>query len=149
MQTNAEQGLPCDACGAACCRYLALEIDRPNSKRAYDQIRWFLLHEGVHVFRDRAGRWFLETENRCSKLGRDGRCKIYASRPRICREHGEGGESCEFAADDLPHTARFSSASAFEAYLDARSVDWRWKERKRGSGTDAVQSGGAGCRSDR
>ena len=40
----------CEHCAAACCRYLALPIDKPTTKRDYDDIRWYLMHEGVSVF---------------------------------------------------------------------------------------------------
>ena len=41
---------PCHLCTARCCRYIALEIDRPSDPKGCDQVRWFLLHEGVKVW---------------------------------------------------------------------------------------------------
>ena len=40
----------CDHCGAKCCRYFALPIDKPKQWAEFDYIRWYLLHEGAAVF---------------------------------------------------------------------------------------------------
>jgi uncharacterized protein len=117
----------CADCGARCCRYVATQIDTPTCKRDYDNIRWYLRHERVAVFIDHDHDWYLEFETPCRALGAHGRCLAYATRPRICREHGETGEPCEFHSGEAPHTRRFTSAAMFERYLDARGIDWRWK----------------------
>ncbi|MBN1557252.1 MAG: YkgJ family cysteine cluster protein [Lentisphaerae bacterium] len=116
----------CAACGQACCRYVATEIDRPTCKRDYDNIRWYLRHANVFVFRDHDGKWYLEFETRCEALGEDGFCTAYETRPKICREHGHAAEGCEFHSGHPPHDVRFETAEAFERWLDARGVDWRW-----------------------
>jgi uncharacterized protein len=118
----------CDGCGGQCCRYVALEWDKPAGKRAYDHIRWFLLHENVAVFIDTDRKWFVEFQTPCSALAADGRCADYAARPLICRQHGEGSETqCEIRGEGSPYLFRFETARAFERYLDERGVDWRFK----------------------
>lgn len=120
----------CLRCGGRCCQYIALEWERPSCKRDYDYIRWFLLHEHVHVFVDHAGKWHVEFQTPCQSLGSDGRCATYAERPALCREHGEkADESCEFLGEDSPYRVRFSTVREFERYLDKKGVDWRWKRR--------------------
>ena len=122
----------CRTCDAQCCRYIALEWDRPRSKREIDHVRWFLLHENVHVFIDPAGKWFVEFKTACRAIAPDGRCSIYEARPRICREHGENGtEECEVVGEGSPYRVRFNSAADLERYLDDKGVDWRWKPRKK------------------
>ena len=125
--------LPCTDCGATCCRYIAVEIDKPTCKRDYDQIRWYLLHENVYVFVDGEGAWYVEFGTGCSKLQKDNLCRIYEERPRICRSYGRGDAECEFLARTAPYVLRFRTSKEFETYLDKRGMDWRWKRApKRG-----------------
>ncbi len=122
--------LPCDRCGAGCCRYVAVEIDEPTSKRDYDHIRWYLLHNNVHVFADHEGYWYVEFETDCGSLDAEARCGSYERRPRICRHHGEKDATCEFMDD--PHMVRFSNAEEFENYLDEQGIQWRFKKDRSG-----------------
>ena len=84
----------CEHCAAACCRYIALPIDKPKSGRDYDDIRWYLMHEGVTVFVEE-GDWYVQFQTRCKNLGADNLCTIYETRPEICREY-EPGE-CDYS----------------------------------------------------
>ena len=74
----------CDHCPAKCCRYFALTIEEPRDWEDFDFIRWYLLHERAAVFVE-DGAWFLLVNNRCKYLGDDNRCRIYHTRPDICR----------------------------------------------------------------
>jgi Fe-S-cluster containining protein len=116
---------PCDNCKSRCCQYTAIEIDRPSSKTDYDNIRWHLSHENVHVFVDHERNWHLEFRTPCKNLAGDNRCLIYDSRPRICREHGNEADECEYF--DSPYYQFFSSSEEFEQYLRRRGIDWRFK----------------------
>ena len=58
----------CVACEAACCRHVAVEIDKPTCKRDFDNVRWQLLHDGVHVFVDHDNEWYVEFEAKCDAL---------------------------------------------------------------------------------
>ncbi len=84
----------CEHCAAACCRYIALPIDKPKSRRDYDDIRWYLMHEGVTVFVEE-GDWYVQFQARCTSLGADNLCTIYETRPAICRKY-EPGE-CDYS----------------------------------------------------
>ncbi len=119
----------CRRCGARCCRYIATGIDAPTCKRDYDHIRWYLLHEHIHVFVDHEGDWYLEVEARCDCLGDDGRCLNYKNRPRICRKYGDDDLTCEFLSEEEPHVIRFSTAAEYETWLDHNNVQWRFKKR--------------------
>ncbi len=118
----------CADCGAKCCRYVAIEIDRPTGKRDYDHIRWYLLHEGIHVFVDEEGGWYVEFRAPCTALQPSHACAIYEDRPRICRRHGNTEADCEHVADGSPFREYFTSAEQFERWLTRRRVDWRWKK---------------------
>ncbi len=116
----------CDDCDGRCCRYIATELDRPRSKRDYDHIRWFLLHQNVTVYIDRSGQWFIEFQTPCRELQPDNRCRIYDRRPRICREHNNDDERCE-RFDASPYRICFNNEQQFERYLTKRGIDWQFK----------------------
>ena len=86
----------CEFCDAKCCRYFALPIDKPSTFEEFDYVRWYLLHEGASVFVE-DGDWFLLVHSPCKELGPDNRCRIYETRPQICREYST--TRCEY--DDL------------------------------------------------
>ncbi len=117
----------CLSCGGSCCRYIAIEIDRPATKTQCDHIRWYLLHENVHVFLEHDNKWYVEFRTPCEKLDENGLCSIHQSktRPKICKNHGEEDGSCEFY--DSPYKLYFSNVKEFESYLDGKGKDWRWK----------------------
>lgn len=121
------QPVSCDACDAACCRYVATQIDTPTCKRDYDNIRWYLLHNAVNVFIDHDDAWYLEFETDCSRLDAQGRCTTYEQRPRLCARHGEDGTDCEFHGASAPYKRIFRTAAEFEAYLSRKGIAWRWR----------------------
>jgi Fe-S-cluster containining protein len=82
---------PCAGC-SMCCRYIAMEIDRPEEKKDVEQIRWFLLHKDVWIFIDHDHSWNIQFNTPCEKL--DGHlCSIYEKRPQICRDYST--DNCE------------------------------------------------------
>ncbi len=119
---------PCDACGGSCCRYVAIEIDRPTTKQDYDHIRWYLLHRDVSVFIDHDRKWYIEFRTPCEKQREDNRCGIYNRRPKICRDHGNVEGECEYY--DSPYREYFSTEKAFLTYLEKKGKDWKFKNLK-------------------
>jgi Fe-S-cluster containining protein len=115
---ESDQSPPCHRCTARCCKYVALEIDRPTTPKDYDQVRWFLLHEGIVVW-VQEGDWYLEMQSRCRHLQPDNSCGIYETRPDLCREYGlpELGGPCEFFSDGTEYELYFDSAEKFEAWM--------------------------------
>jgi Fe-S-cluster containining protein len=69
-----------------CCRYVSLEIDKPRTKRDFDNIRWYLLHKNISVMVDWEGSWLIQFDTPCEWLV-DGQCTHYSLRPEICREY--------------------------------------------------------------
>ena len=108
---------PCDRCTARCCRYVALEIDRPVTPEDHDRIRWFLVHEGIVVW-VHEGDWYLEARNPCRQLRADQTCGIYETRPQLCRDYGapETGDRCEYFDGELRFDLFFDGPEAFEAW---------------------------------
>ena len=90
-RTELPKGNPCEGCDH-CCRYIAIEIDRPRTKRDFDNVRWYLLHRNVSVMVDWEGSWLVQFDTPCEWL-KEGRCTHYALRPEICREYDPG--ECE------------------------------------------------------
>ena len=99
----------CDRCAALCCRYFALPIDNPQTRRDYDNIRWYLLHEKVVIFVEE-GQWFIGVLNKCKALQPDNRCGVYDTRPTICRGYDTG--NCDYHGGDYGYEHLFTSADA-------------------------------------
>ena len=114
----------CDQCAGLCCRYFVLEIDKPETRRQFDDVRWYLVHEGTFVFIEKR-KWYLGVYARCKHLQQDNRCGIYEKRPRICREYST--ESCDYHGGEYDWEVLFSSAEQLEQYAD----EWLAKRKKR------------------
>jgi Fe-S-cluster containining protein len=121
----------CDQCSALCCRYFVLEIDTPQTRRQYDDIRWYLVHQNVFVFIEKR-KWYLGVYSRCKHLQADNRCGIYETRPRICREYST--DNCDYHGGEYDWQVLFSSAEQLAAYAEealAERALKRLKERRR------------------
>ena len=103
----------CEHCAAACCRYLALPIDKPTTARDYDDIRWYLMHERVIVFVEE-GDWYIQYPTQCKNLGADNLCTIYETRPAICREYGP--DSCDYSGSAYGYDHLFTHSKQVEEY---------------------------------
>jgi Fe-S-cluster containining protein len=111
-------GILCEHCTAACCRYIALPIDTPETRADFDDVRWFLMHEGVSVFVE-DGDWYIAFETPCRYLQADHGCGIYATRPKICRGYSTG--DCDYHSGDYGWEQHFTSAAHLDAYVRAKS----------------------------
>jgi Fe-S-cluster containining protein len=112
----------CDQCAGLCCRYFVLEIDRPETRRQFDDVRWYLVHENTFVFIEKK-KWYLGVYARCKHLQQDNRCGIYEKRPRICREYST--ENCDYHGGEYDWEVLFTSAEQLERY----AKEWLEKER--------------------
>ncbi|MBF0253844.1 MAG: YkgJ family cysteine cluster protein [Candidatus Omnitrophica bacterium] len=104
---------PCRDCGY-CCTYLAMEIDRPRSASDFDDIRWYLIHRGVHVYVCPENVWHIQFAAPCLHL-KNGRCKIYHKRPAICRGYEVHNCSRHAAEPDEKHS--FKKEADLKRYL--------------------------------
>ena len=105
----------CDHCSAKCCRYFALPIDEPETRRDFDFIRWYLLHERATVFTE-DDAWYLLVHTRCKHLQTNNLCGIYHTRPEICREYST--DNCEYE-DDWVYDHYFESPEQVAEYAEA------------------------------
>lgn len=103
----------CEHCAAACCRYLAIPLDKPTCARDYDDMRWYIMHQGISVFVEE-GDWYLQIQTRCKNLGNDNRCQVYETRPEICREY-EPGE-CDYIDSQYGYEKIFTHPKQIEDY---------------------------------
>jgi len=106
----------CARCIGLCCRYFALPIDNPGSAEDFDNIRWYLSHENIHVFID-GGDWYMAVLNRCQHLTATHECGIYEDRPRVCREFSN--TDCDFHDEPFTFEQYFVGPDELEAYAQA------------------------------
>lgn len=74
-------------CDSECCAYVSVYLDPPRSKTAFDEIRWFLAHENVSVYRDHDKQWIVEFKTPCSYMNPDNTCASYETRPEVCAKY--------------------------------------------------------------
>jgi Fe-S-cluster containining protein len=117
----------CDQCSALCCRYFVLEIDAPQTRQQYDDIRWYLVHQNVFVFIEKR-KWYLGIYSRCKHLQADNRCGIYETRPRICREYST--ENCDYHGGEYDWEVLFSSAEQLWEYAEEQLAAKAAKQRR-------------------
>lgn len=104
----------CEHCPAACCRYVALPIDTPETFEDFDDIRWYLMHEGLSIFVEE-GVWHLQIQTRCKNLAADNLCGIYQTRPKICRDYEPG--NCDYRGGDYVYDLSFTHVAQLERHV--------------------------------
>ncbi|MBI1388266.1 MAG: YkgJ family cysteine cluster protein [bacterium] len=86
----------CNRCVGLCCQYVTIEIEKPRGKRAKDDARWYVLHEGVTLIIEE-DRWHVKLPSRCTKLNDDNTCSIYHERPQTCRDYSN--DNCDYFSE--------------------------------------------------
>lgn len=131
----------CGGCIALCCRYFALEIDKPVEPSDFEDLRWYMLHQNVEIFvEDRA--WYVQMFNKCNMLGDDNKCTIYEIRPKICRDYSDDYcDKDELEGGDGVSELTFHTVDELEAYRDK----WvkRYEARKRRERSEAARRSAA------
>ncbi len=117
----------CEHCTGHCCKYLALPLDPPATARDFDDMRWYLMHEGVLIFVE-DGEWFIQFATRCRNLLPNNMCGIYESRPRICREYKAG--DCDYIGGDYGYDHLFTHVDQLEAYAKEALAKRRRRQRR-------------------
>jgi len=103
----------CHKCGAKCCTYFCFQIDKPEDVDEFEDIRWYLCHNGVSVHIDE-GEWFISIMNRCNMLEENGQCRDYANRPLICRKYDL--QNCDHSPGGYGYEEEFKSPEELEEY---------------------------------
>jgi Fe-S-cluster containining protein len=128
----------CEDCAGMCCRYFAMQIDTPEDKSDFEDIRWYLAHENVSVFVE-DGSWFANIKNKCRHLSEDNhKCMNYDNRPPICRKYNT--ENCDFTSHEYQYELHFTDDRQMAEYIkvkfDNNKID-RPKKKKAKSKTKA------------
>lgn len=105
----------CEQCTGLCCRYFALPIETPEDRDDYDDIRWYLCHQGVSVFVE-DGDWYINLDNKCRYLREDNfMCDNYENRPRICRKYTT--KDCDMIEGEYDYELHFTDDNQMEEYI--------------------------------
>ena len=105
----------CGQCTGLCCRYFALPLDTPKEKDDYDDIRWYLCHQGITVFVE-DGDWYLNIKNKCRHLSeKKHQCRIYDTRPKICRKYKHA--DCDFTDGEYDYELHFTDDKQMQEYI--------------------------------
>lgn len=107
----------CEHCAGACCRYLAIPLDVPEDRRDFDDIRWYLMHEGISVFVEE-GDWYVQMQTRCKNLQDDNLCSVYEARPSICKEYK--AQDCDYTGGQFGYDQLFTHPVQLEAYYQEK-----------------------------
>jgi uncharacterized protein len=124
LPTKPASGNLCDKCVGLCCRYFALAIEKPENRRDFEDIRWYLLHEDTVVFVE-DGEWYLQINRKCRSLQPDNRCGVYEKRPTICRAYQD--ENCDWHGDEYEYQHVFVEGDEIAQY----AKQYLAKKRKR------------------
>jgi hypothetical protein len=114
-QENASLCKNCDHC----CRYIALEIDKPTTKAEKENIIWFLLHKNISVYIGHDNHWYVEFQTPCKAL-HEGRCSVYNDRPSMCREYNQ--DSCTKYINEPAEKIIFTSPEQFKKYFIKKNI---------------------------
>ncbi|MCB9897424.1 MAG: YkgJ family cysteine cluster protein [Planctomycetes bacterium] len=115
----------CGQCTALCCHYFALEIDAPEERADFENLRWYILHEDTELFID-GGAWFLQINRKCTWLAGN-KCGRYEDRPAICAEY----DNTECDLDGITAERHFRTIEELEAYREEWVVEREAKRSRR------------------
>jgi len=111
----------CAMCGG-CCKHIAIQIDTPEDKEDFEDIMWYLLHDNVNVFIDDEDDWYVEFSTKCSALNDDNSCKVYETRPQICRRYDP--ESCVKNGEGEAEKFKFRTREDLFNYMKLRNINY-------------------------
>ncbi|MBT3690890.1 YkgJ family cysteine cluster protein [archaeon] len=114
--------LSCEGCKAKCCKYICVEIDKPEDKEDYEHILWYLVHKDVSVFIE-GKEWYIQFDTPCNKLDEKYMCKIYDKRPEICKKLSI--ENCEKHGAGEAYDVLFKNVEDFVKYMADKGVEIR------------------------
>ncbi len=126
----------CEECVGLCCRYFAFEIPKPKTRRDFDDMRWYLLHEDCIIFVE-DGEWYIQINRKCKMLQPDNRCGIYENRPAICREYTT--EGCDYHGEEYEYDHLFTEPEQIARFADEYFA--RRSKRKKAARQTGQQGG--------
>lgn len=119
-------GSLCEQCVALCCRYFAFAIEKPDTKRDFEDLRWYMLHEDTLIFVEK-GEWYIQINRPCRALLPDNRCGIYENRPTICREYKT--DACDWHGTEYDYDHLFTEPEQIDAFAKEHLAQKRRRRR--------------------
>ncbi len=110
--------ITCEECGGECCRKIAFHIETPKNVIDFEDVKWYLYHEGILVYIDNEEDWMVQVPIKCTKLDKDGKCTIYNKRPPICRMSKV--EECEKNTNEM--NVVFRNVADLEGYMKQQKI---------------------------
>ena len=113
----------CSFCeGTKCCVYVTQEMETPRSMDDFDHMLWQLAHKDMQAYKDEDG-WFLIAMNKCQFLLPGGGCRIYETRPQVCRDYSN--DFCEYDEPaELHFEFYFKTYEELDEYCRKRFKKW-------------------------
>lgn len=105
-------------CGARCCRYITVAVPAPRSEADWDEVRWWLAHEGTLVSQDDEG-WMLHVRTPCRNLRSDNACAVYPDHMLACQDYDPS--DCEFTGE-VPFDVLLTCETDLARYLERRRL---------------------------
>jgi len=105
----------CENCKGDCCRYVAIEIDTPESLKDFEDIKWYVMHKNVQVYIEEDGTWNIEFLTPCEHLDENNLCIAYEKRPEICRKYMH--DECTFH-NEYNEIFSFKTLEDVERYIE-------------------------------
>ncbi|MFC1697156.1 YkgJ family cysteine cluster protein [Nanoarchaeota archaeon] len=125
--TKLEKKHPCAECGAKCCKDVTIELDEPDCKRDFDDLKWMLFHENITIYIDNDDDLVIEFKTPCKMLDENNMCKAYDKRPAMCSGHGT--DECVIYGDGEIAKRVFRTAEDIDEYYK----EFLAKKRKKAS----------------
>src|SRR3989338_9417853 len=76
--------MDCNECDGECCKNIAIQIESPETREDFEDLNWYLYHEGLIIYIDDEDDWLVQIPIKCKFL-KDGKCMIYYKKPPICK----------------------------------------------------------------
>lgn len=105
-------------CGGRCCRYITVAVPAPRSEDDWDEVRWWLAHQGTLVSQDEDG-WMLHVRTPCRNLRPDNACGVYPNHMLACQSYDP--TDCEFTGD-VPFDLLLQCEDDLASYLERRRL---------------------------
>lgn len=107
----------CEECGGECCKKIAVEIDKPKTKKDFLDIKWYLAHKDINVYIDNENTWLVQFNSKCKFL-KNRKCEIYKDRFPVCKNANL--EECEVNSNEVK--TLFKNIEEYEEYLKRKKI---------------------------
>ena len=121
--------MSCEECKGACCKDVAIEMDKPKCFEDFEDIKWLIAHQNVIVYLDNENDWLVEFKTRCKFLNNRNKCKIYKERYKMCGEHEH--ESCVKNGQGKHHKISFRNDKDVDKYMKKIGFYKKYVEEKK------------------